>query len=211
MLYVLIIVLYVILVLIILYFIGGKELIQIYAIERYYMLMINSIKKNTLDADIINIVYTQLLKQGYYVSYVDFLESFLIYIRRKDINEAQINEITAIINPILQQAREEKPYVDLNNIDRSIFFAIEEAVNNGEKASVKKQLQELSTSIIEKQSEIKKTKKWDRWTFALTIVSILLPVIMYLFVPVLSKKEINRIADEICIKISANPNNSNQD
>ena len=80
MLYVLIIVLYVILVLIILYFIGGKELIQIYAIERSYTLMINSNKKNTLDADIINIVYTQLLKQGYYVSYVDFLESFLIYI-----------------------------------------------------------------------------------------------------------------------------------
>lgn len=91
------------------------------------------------------------------------------------------------------------------------MLAIEDAVNNGEKVSVKKQLQDLSTSIIEKQSEIKKTKKWNRWTFTLTVVSILLPVIMYLFVPVLSKKEVNRIADEICIKISANPNNINQD
>lgn len=211
MLYVLIIVLYVILVLIILYFIGGKELIQVYAIENSYTLMINSNEKNALDAEIINIVYTQLLKQGYHVSYIDYLEGFLIYIRHKDINAGQVNGITAIVNPILQREREEKPYADLNSNDRSIMLAIEDAVNNGEKVSVKKQLQDLSTSIIEKQSEIKKTKKWNRWTFTLTVVSILLPVIMYLFVPVLSKKEVNRIADEICIKISAKPNNINQD
>lgn len=210
MLYVLIIVLYIVLALIILYLIAGKELVQEHAIEKFYKLMIKSNGQNTLDANIIHLVYTQLLKQGYNISYVEFLERFLIYIRQRDINAKQINEITIIINSILQGEREEKPYEGLNNFDRSILLAIEEAVNNGEKVSVKKHLRDLSSSIIEKQAEIRKIKKWDRWTITLTVISILLPVIMYLFVHVLSKKEVNRIADEICIKISANPNNMNQ-
>ena len=79
--YTFLVAIYILVALIVIYYLGGKSILQDCAIKSAYKLLIKSHSQSSLDADIIYSVYNQLFKNGYDIIYMDFLECF-IYMKK---------------------------------------------------------------------------------------------------------------------------------
>lgn len=176
--YTLLVAIYILVALIVIYYFLGKSILQDCAIKSAYKLLIKSHSQSSLDADIIYSVYNQLLKNGYEIIYIDFLERFLIYIREKeDLNKEQIISLTEIISPILQKVKEADPYAYLDEREKHILIEIEKTAKIGETTSLKTYLTDLSDILFRKQKNLEDSNKRNTWALVISIIGLVLSLV----------------------------------
>lgn len=181
----------------------GKKRYRKPKLEDSYDLIKKGIEEGTLDKDgDIFLLYKKLV-QGYYHynSYADFLEAFLIHIRKISDKET-ILLISKRITPILDKEREEKPFCNINDRERRILLAIEDAVKKNETNSIKHTLVDLSMVIESNQKALEKAERTNRWSIPISIIGVLLTLFIWFYGSSLSERDIERISTQITTTIS---------
>ena len=177
-LYVIFVAVYVLIAIVVLYNLFGKFILEDYVVKSVYKKLIKYHSQNILDADVISLVYNQLLKNDCHILYIDFLERFLIYISdNKCLKKEQIINLIEIISPILQKAKEDKPYVYLDERERHLLMIIEKIAKNGETDSLKKHITDLSDILTRKQKDLERARKNNVWTILISLLGLLISIV----------------------------------
>lgn len=171
--------------------------------EDAYNLIQKGIEEGTLDNDSdIFLIYKRLTQGNYhYNSYAVFLESFLIHIR-KNFDKDSILLISKRITPILNKEREEKPYCNIQDRERRILLAIEDAFKKNETNSIKHTLVDLSMVIESNQKALEKAERTNKWSIPISIVGVLLTLFIWFYGSTLSNKDVERISTQISTAMS---------
>lgn len=171
--------------------------------EKVYELLLKGYEQKTLNGKAISLIYKREIARKFEsISYIDFLESFLIYVRQKDEDGTLTNRISEIIDPILEKEKAEKPYSNIKERERRILLAIEDSANKGEHVSIKNNLEDLSIVIENNQNALDKARMTNKWTIPISIIGVLLTLFIWLYGSSLSDKDVQRISTQIYTSIS---------
>ena len=110
--------------------------------------------------------------------------------------------ISKRITPILDKEREEKPFCNINDRERRILLAIEDAVKKNETNSIKHTLVDLSMVIESNQKALEKAERTNRWSIPISIIGVLLTLFIWFYGSSLSERDIERISTQITTTIS---------
>ena len=180
--------------------------------EKAYGLLLKGNEHNTLNDNSIRLIYKRMVEQKYdHITYLNFLESFLIYVRQVDNDGALTKRIEDLINPILEKERAEKPYPCIKERERRILLAIEDSAAKGETVSLKNNLEDLSNVIENNQKSLDKARKTNKWTVPISIIGVLLTLFIWLYGSSLSNRDVERISKQISSSIIDSLNFSNSD
>lgn len=169
-----------------------------------YDLILKGIEQKTLASnDDVFLIYKQLV-QNYSAnsSYVDFLESLLIYVRKTASDRNVVINVTNRITPILEKEREEKPYTNINDRERRILQSIDDAAKRREFGSIQNNLRDLSLVIQSNQQDLRRARTTNNWTVPISIIGVLLTLFIWLYGSSLSERDIERISTHISNTIS---------
>lgn len=149
-----------------------------------------------IDESDIKLIYRKRART-IYPSYAAFIEGYLLYLR--DGHKSVLNDFSKV-NPILKEiiTREQvaRPYDGINESERRIMLSIEEAVQDESlKGIVRSNLEDLSDSIRKTEIDLRRTKKINRWTWPLTLMSFAFAVFTFFWGTRLSKKDYQEIKD----------------
>lgn len=170
--------------------------------EKAYGLLLKANEHNTLDDNAIYLIYNRIIKRKFdYITYIDFLESFVIFVRQEDDNGALTKQIESIIKPILERERTEKPYTSVNERERRILLAIEDSAKKGETASLKNNLEDLSNVIENNQKSLDRARATNKWTIPISIIGIIITIFIWLYGSSISEKDVQRISNQIYITV----------
>ena len=203
-LYIVFIFLYIIIVSVILNLIFDKIFTKRRDLEKAYKLILKALEQDTLTSDSIALIYRRQIERKYNISYIDFLELFLMYVRQEDKDGSLTKVVTLLINPLLTKAKEEKPYSFLGDRERRILLASEEAYKKGEETSLKNNLTDLSDIIDQNQKALIQSQRTNRWTIPISIIGIILTLFIWIYGSRISNKDIDRISEKVSIDISNN-------
>lgn len=179
--------------------------------EKAYGLLLKGNEHNTLDNNAIRLVYKRMIERKYdYITYLDFLESFVIYVRQEDNDGSLTKRIESIINPILEKERAEKPYPCVKERERRILLAIEDSAAKGETVSLKNNLEDLSNVIENNQKSLDRARTTNRWTIPISIIGIILTIFIWLYGSTLSEKDVQRISNQIYTTVSDSLNSTKE-
>lgn len=156
-------------------------------IDKYnYDLLIKGIKQGTLNDESVYLIFKEsnekrggLFSKTSY-SYLKFLNSFLYYIREVDSDGTLTNSSNDIIKPIIEKIKEDDPYSNVNERERRILVSISDTINKSaqliasEKTAIKHNLEDLALALEENQTTLEKSKKTNKWSIPLSIISTLL-------------------------------------
>lgn len=171
--------------------------------EKAYELILKGNEQQTLNSKALFLIYKREIARKYeHISYVDFLETFLIYVRDKDVDGNLTNQITAIIDPILEKEKMEKPYSNVEEKERRILLAIEKSANNGETSSILSNLSDLSIALESNQNALKSARTTNKWTIPISIAGVLLTIFIWIYGSSLSDRDVQRISTQIYTSIS---------
>lgn len=185
----------------------SKKIFREKAEEAFNLLKKGYEQKNLSEASI-RLIYDRLIPNSSYdniIPYIDFLESFLIYIRKEDSDGDLTKSIETLIYPILQKEKEEKPYTGVQEGERRILLAIEESANKSELSSLKKHLEDLAVLIQNNQRSLDKAERTNKWTIPTSIVGVFLTVFFGLYSiwgTSISSKEVQNISEKVSKKVT---------
>ena len=179
--------------------------------EKAYALLLKGDEHNTLNDNSIRLIFKRMVEPKYdHITYLNFLESFLIYVRQADNDGTLTKRIEVLINPILEKERAEKPYPCVKERERRILLAIENSAAKGETASLKNNLEDLSTVIENNQKSLDRARATNRWTIPISIIGIILTVFVWLYGTSLSEKDVQRISNQIYTTVSDSLNSTKE-
>ncbi len=161
--------------------------------------MINAFRQNPrLDNEEIFLIYNDFAQRtSKRISYEKYLESFIIYLRSKVNDYSFVNSTIEHVKPILNKEKKEKPYSNVDEQERRLLLAIDQAIRNDETSSVPNNLHDLSLSIQKTQCELKQTKKINRWSISISVVSVVLSIISMFLGYFSSQSDVDRISSGI--------------
>ena len=193
-------------------YIRGKRHYRKSKRDSAYDLIKKGIEEGSFDNDAEIFLVYKKLAQGdeHYNSYADFLESFLIYVR-KNVDKDTILIISRRITPILNKAREEKPYCNIKDRERRILLAIEDAFKKNETNSIKHALTDLSMIIESNQNALERARRTNKWSIPISIVGVLLTLFIWLYGSSLSDRDVERLSTNISTTITKKINIGNSD
>lgn len=166
--------------------------------EKAFELLLKGFNQKTLNANAIYLIYKrEVARKLESVSYVDFLESFLIYVRNKDEDGTLTKDVSGTIESILEKEQADKPYSNVKEREKRILCAIEESANKGENLAVKNNLKDLSIVIENNQKTLDRARLTNKWTIPISIIGILLTLFIWLYGSSLSDKDVQRISTQI--------------
>lgn len=167
-----------------------------------YKLLEKGQKQKTLDENEVYLIFKQEIQKNVsQVSYVDFLEDFLIYIRKKDQDGKLTTDFNALLEPIIEHEKENQPYSNVEEMERRSMLAIENAALNNEKSSIKKNLEDLSIMIEKKQKTLASAKRQNRISLCTSILGIVLSIFFWLYGSSLSEDNVKNISKQISEQI----------
>ena len=166
--------------------------------EKAFELLLKGFDQKTLNANAIYLIYKREVARKFEsVSYVGFLESFLIYVRKKDEDGTLTKDVSGTIESILEKEQADKPYSNVKEREKRILCAIEESANKGENLAVKNNLKDLSIVIENNQKTLDRARLTNKWTIPISIIGILLTLFIWLYGSSLSDKDVQRISTQI--------------
>ena len=166
--------------------------------EKAFELLLKGFNQKTLNANAIYLIYKREVARKFEsVSYVGFLESFLIYVRKKDEDGILTKDVSGTIESILEKEQADKPYSNVKEREKRILCAIEESANKGENLAVKNNLKDLSIVIENNQKTLDRARLTNKWTIPISIIGILLTLFIWLYGSSLSDKDVQRISTQI--------------
>lgn len=168
-----------------------------------YELLLKGNEQQTLNEGSISLIYKRCISKRYeHISYMDFLESFLMYVRQKDEDGTLTQSISKIIEPILEKEKIEKPFSNIKERERRLLLAVENSASKGETSSLKNNLTDLSIVIENNQKALDKARAINRWSIPISVLGILLTLFIWLYGSSLSDKDVQRISAQICTTLS---------
>ena len=171
--------------------------------ENAFKLLLKGYEQNSLKESSIMLIYKKEIVQKHNnITYVNFLESFLIYVRQEDKDGSLTNNLSCLVEPIIIKAESEKPFSNVEERERRLLLAIEESALSGEKGSLKNNLTDLSLVIENNKSALDKAQKTNKWTIPISVVGIILSIVFWITGSSLSEKDVQRISNQIVISIS---------
>lgn len=171
--------------------------------EYAYELLLKGNEQKTLNEGSIFLIYKRSISRKYeHMSYMDFLESFLMYVRQKDEDGTITQSISKIIEPILEKEKIEKPFSNIKERERRLLLAVENSASKGETSSLKNNLTDLSIVIENNQKALDKARAINRWSIPISVLGILLTLFIWLYGSSLSDKDVQRISAQICTTLS---------
>lgn len=171
--------------------------------EKAYGLLLKGYEQKTLNDKAVSLIYKREIARKYdNLSYISFLESFLIYVRQKDEDGELTTQISKIIDPILEKEKAEKPYPNIKERERRILLAIEESAQKGELTSLNNNLEDLSIVIESNQKTLDKARMTNKWSIPISVIGILLTLFIWLYGSSLSEKDIQRISTQIYTSVA---------
>ena len=171
--------------------------------EYAYELLLKGNDQKTLNDGSIFLIYKRSISRKYeHMSYMDFLESFLMYVRQKDEDGTLTQSISKIIEPILEKEKTEKPFSNIKETERRLLLAVENSASKGETSSLKNNLTDLSIVIENNQKELDKARAINRWSIPISVLGILLTLFIWLYGSSLSDKDVQRISAQISTTLS---------
>ena len=120
---------------------------------------------------------------------------------RKKFDKDTILLISKRITPILNKEREEKPYCNIQDRERRILLAIEDAFKKNETNSIKHTLVDLSMVIESNQKALDKARRANNWSIPISIIGVLLTIFIWLYGSSLSNKDVERISTQLSTTI----------
>ncbi|GEM_PF-3753240 len=168
-----------------------------------YELLLKGNEQQTLNEGSISLIYKRCISKRYeHISYMDFLESFLMYVRQKDEDGTLTQSVSKIIEPILEKEKIEKPFSNIKERERRILLAVENSASKGEISSLKNNLTDLSIVIENNQKALDRARAINRWSIPISVIGILLTLFIWLYGSSLSEKDVQRISTQICTTLS---------
>ena len=161
-----------------------------------YNLLRSGERQQTLNEREIQLIYNHTFKKYNGDSYADFLEKILIRIRENDRDGKLTSNFNALLEPIIDKEKAEKPYLKVDEKERCIIQAIEDAANNNEKNSLRKNLVDLSEMIVDKQKALKNSQRINRLSIPLSIIGILTTILIWAYGSSVSEEDINKISEK---------------
>ena len=177
------------------------------AFKRAYNILSKGQEQQTLNEEEVLFIYNRTFKGYSNESYESFLERILIRVREQDKDGKATSAFNALLKPIIKKEKEEKPYFKVNEKERCVIQAIENAANNNEKISLRKNLIDLSEMIVDKQNALKKSKRANRLSIPLSIIGILTTILIWAYGSSLSEEDIKKVSEKTCeLVLKAAPN-----
>lgn len=168
-----------------------------------FELLLKGNEQQTLNEGSISLIYKRCISKRYeHISYMDFLESFLIYVRQKDEDGKLTQSISKIIEPLLEKEKIEKPFSNIKERERRILLAVENSASKGETSSLKNNLTDLSIVIENNQKALDRARAMNRWSIPISVIGILLTLFIWFYGSSLSEKDVQRISTQICTTLS---------
>lgn len=147
-----------------------------------YEMLDRGFAENTFqDDDDIFLVYRKIITSHFSISYTDFLEYYIIYLRKRNTESGVIVNVSNKIKEIIKNENSKKPFEGVNDHERRLLMTIEEAAKNNEKTSIMSSLTELSDILISNQARLKSAITTNHWTIPLSIIGFVLTFISFIF------------------------------
>ena len=145
--------------------------------KKAYKLLLKGAKQETLYEDFIYNTYKHYIINND-ISYIDFIESFILYARLYDNDGVLTKKIADITNPILENEKKQIPYSNIPEREKRLLLAIENSATNGENFALKNNLIELSDEIANNQKKLNTEHNKNKLSITISIIGILLTIIM---------------------------------
>ena len=172
-----------------------------------FALLIKGYEQQTLNSEsAFNIYKKKIADKDLNITYTDFLDDFRIYVREIDESGELTKGVEAIIRPIIEKEREEKPYPKVEDDERRLLVAIESSSKNEKgdtPASIKNNLDGLETIMWKKNNSLKTSKRLNILSYAIGIAGLLLTVLSFVRTPSISEKSINNLSKEISSQVDS--------
>ena len=154
-----------------------------------YNLLINGIINKTLNEESVNLIFKKSNEKriGFFFlspTYERFLESFLYSVlERENKNNGDLTkDVNEFIKPILDKLKENNPYSNVNERERRSLVSIADTIKNSanltgsEKSAVKHYLEELAVALEENQTNLKFSKRINKWSLVISVISVILTI-----------------------------------
>lgn len=182
-------------------FLKSRKIQRVSNIDKSYELLLKGIEQKTLDEESIRLIYNDKIARKYNIPFVQYLESFIIHVREKDDEGNLTKQLSAIIIPIIQKERKEKPYLNLDEKNRHLLQALEESVKHSEMKAFSSLLTDLSLSIESDQKALLRARITSRVATVISIIGLALTLFIWLYGSRLSDADVKRISSEISTNI----------
>ena len=176
---------------------------EILCFKKAYNLLSKGQKQQTLNEEEVLFIYNQTFKGCNKDSYDTFLEKILIRVRENDSDGKATSNFNTLLKPIIKKEKEDKPYLKVDEKERRVIQAIEDAAKNSENNSLRKNLIDLSSMIIDKQNSLKNSHRVNRLSIPISIIGILTTILIWQYGSSLSEEDVDRISaktSEIILK-----------
>ena len=131
------------------------------------------------------------------MTFLQFMESFIIYVREQDEDGLITKTVSELVVPIIEKEKDEKPYSYLEEKDRHLLLSIEDSARRNEPQSVSSHLIDLSLMIDSNQKALHRSRVINAWTIPISILGVLLTLFIWPYGSRLSDSDIERISKEI--------------
>lgn len=184
------------------YFLFFKKIVVNGCFRRAYARLKQAYSKQTLDENKVYLIYKKVFKKRHeMVSYLDFLETILIDVD-SNLDVDFSTYLNTLVQSIIEKEKVSKPYSNVEEMERRILIAIDDAAPDNEKKLLKKNLEDLSMIIAGKEKALNVANKKSKFTTVTTIVGIILTILMGWYGSYMSKENIDQITEQVSNQIS---------
>lgn len=147
-----------------------------------------------LNESTIKLIYNSLV-EDVKISYVKFVSDYRIYLLKDNDHEVKnYNKIVSLLDDIIAREHSLAPFSELDPDDRKTMIALESAFKDKDSLPlVQQNLEDLSNSLSKYKKAIEKKGKQSKWSFIITIVSLLFALFAFIWGNRVSKQDYNRI------------------
>ena len=171
--------------------------------EEAFEMITDGFKNRTLeDKKDIFIIFKNHVSAIYNIPYADFLEDYIMYLRKSDSLIENFNDINARIKDIITEEQCDKPFEGVSEHEKRLLIAIDDSAKNNSITSIPHTLNELALVLKGNQKRLTKARNTNYWTTPLAIFGFILTIISWFLSDGLSQKDIDKIKinTEISIK-----------
>ena len=147
-----------------------------------------------------------LCQSAKYEDFEMFVKCFLRF-SLKTLPEDDYMKVDSLMRTIIIDKSKKKPFEECSPTDRQMLLSINEVVAKGDNEAAKYSMQELSSSLFEKDKIIRHQRRQQIGLTILTIVGLVINIIFGVLSLNLSDKDIQKIQQSVEVVIKSNSTN----
>jgi hypothetical protein len=153
--------------------------------EKFYKVLNEGLELETIESlhDVYNLYKgthnLTLENDNYRFRLNELLREFLVKLQLKEdknVNEVKIKEWKNKIDKFIKQNEELSPFSELPQAERNIMNDILAFLEKDDKGSIKRKLNEMSTSIQIRKEHLERVEKQNKWSIPLAVIGLLFTI-----------------------------------